>query len=699
MQQTECPSVDRLRAGLEGSAEGPLLAQHVEGCSSCQSRLGALTAGATGLDDWLRAAGDTPVVAADTALRAALLRLADEPSVDAPRLAGTRIGEYRLEQPLGEGGMGTVWRATHTRLDKPVALKLLSRKLSRHPDAIARFAREMKAVGRLRHPNIVLAMDAGEWDGTPYLVMEFVDGVDLGRFVKQRGMLPVAEACEVARRAAIGLQHAHEHGMVHRDVKPSNLMLTADGTVKLLDLGLARLPDAGELPASGEGDAVTRCAAADLTETNMMVGTSSYMAPEQRRDPRTVDGRADLYSLGRTLCFLLTGETVLPAAGAVPGGLLKVLQRLQAERAEDRYASAATIAETLRPWCRGHDVGGLLGVRRRRTERRNRILMGAALLAIAGIGMAIALHYSGNPEAQPVANGEPAASEAKKSAPNPGEVGMSATEATQLQQQWANYLQLAPTIENTIGMKLALVPPGELNLTLAAPRANHATLLARNNRGHTAQFRQFVDATNYRTEVETKGRGQYQVFVKTGNSGGTRARRNPQYSWRNPGYSPVADDDPVTQVSWNDALAYCRWLSQTDGKAYRLPTKAEAQWASRAGEDGPYPGNHPDGDLLRSLELMAWTSLTSPDRPHPVSGLRPNVWGLFDMLGNVGEWVQDWWGEPAAGVHSDYQGPPEGKLRLIYGGAYTSRPGYTAEIALSPGWGSSSIGFRVLREP
>src|SRR5262249_40919805 len=173
------------------------------------------------------------------------------------------LGHYRLVAKLGEGGMGAVYKAVHTKLERVVALKVLPAERLADPQAVTRFEREMRAVGKLQHPNIVAAHDAGEIDGTHYLVMELVEGSDLARLVRDRGPLPIAEACELIRQAALGLAHAHEHGLVHRDIKPSNLMLaraaqsSAPPTVKVLDLGLALLSDghveaAGELTSTGQ---------------------------------------------------------------------------------------------------------------------------------------------------------------------------------------------------------------------------------------------------------------------------------------------------------------------------------------------------------------------------------------------------------------------------------------------------------------
>jgi serine/threonine protein kinase len=214
-----------------------------------------------------------------------------------------QVGPYRLLEPLGAGGMGTVYRALHTHLGKVVALKLLRSSWRDVPEAVGRFRREMRAAGRLRHPNLVEAYDAGA-EGVPYLAMELVAGLDVARLLQGHpgGRLAVADACEVVRQAAAGLQHAFENGLVHRDLKPSNLLLTPDGTVKVLDLGLA-------LPRSATPGQ------ADLTGAGQFLGTPDYMAPEQLLDPHTVDVRADLYSLGATLYHLLAGRPPFDGPG------------------------------------------------------------------------------------------------------------------------------------------------------------------------------------------------------------------------------------------------------------------------------------------------------------------------------------------------------------------------------------------------
>ncbi len=284
-------------------------------------------------------------------------------SVSAVVSVGSQLGPYQLLDKLGEGGMGAVFKARHVKLGRLVALKVLAPHVPSRPDALSRFEREMKAVGTLSHPNVVQALDAGDFGGVHYLSMEYVEGQDLQELARAQGPMSIVIACEAIRQAALGLGAAHKLGLVHRDIKPSNLFVTKQtGQIKILDMGLALLSEE-QTPAA-------------LTSTGQCFGTPDYMAPEQWEDAHTCDARADLYALGCTLFLLLVGRTPYGGDGyrtvprkmmghvrdpipnlialrpEVPAELDAIYRKLMAKEPGDRFASADQLAEALAPFTR-----------------------------------------------------------------------------------------------------------------------------------------------------------------------------------------------------------------------------------------------------------------------------------------------------------------------------------------------------------
>lgn len=312
-------------------------------------------------------------------------------------------GRYELEELVGSGGMSSVYRAHDRLLERTVALKMLHEQFTRNDDYVERFRREARAVAQLTHPNIVTVIDRGEQDGRQFIVFEYVDGMNLKELVDQEGRLSPREAIELALQVARGLAFAHDQGLVHRDVKPQNVLLDADGRAKVTDFGIAHAVDVD-----------------GMTITGTIMGTSNYIAPEQARG-QAVDEQTDVYSLGCVLYELLAGEvpfdgdsfvavamrhvndpvpSVRDVRPDVPPHLDWAIQRAMAKDHDDRFESMADFAAELEA-CHAEldgDEGATMVVpgaapprRRRRPQRRRRrlgvwtaVLAGVALAAIAG---------------------------------------------------------------------------------------------------------------------------------------------------------------------------------------------------------------------------------------------------------------------------------------------------------------------------
>jgi eukaryotic-like serine/threonine-protein kinase len=390
--ENRCPDRTQLLALHRGELDAKsvdMICRHLEGCADCDSFLATLQDSVDGVVGNLRRflKNASPIDQKELQVlevRAKAIPFGqgespafplshDDDSTATPpgRVPLRRLGKYHLLKEIGRGGMGIVYAGVHTKLNKKVAVKIILPEYSADPRVRARFRREMKAIGELSHQNIVGATDADEADGCHFLVMELVDGLNLDSLVKLCGQLPVADACEIIRQAAVGLQYVYEHHRVHRDLKPSNLMVSTEGVVKILDLGLARL----FADDSGSGE---------LTRSNVVMGTADYMAPEQWEDSHKADIRADIYSLGCTFYKVLVGDAPFsdpeykPAVikkqaharlpfpaiqsrrPAVPAGVAMVLERMLAKDPAQRFATPKELAEALRPFTEGCDCRQLM---------------------------------------------------------------------------------------------------------------------------------------------------------------------------------------------------------------------------------------------------------------------------------------------------------------------------------------------------
>jgi formylglycine-generating enzyme required for sulfatase activity len=563
-----------------------------------------------------------------------------------------QLGKYLLLQQLGKGGCGTVWKAHDTELDRIVAIKIPDADLISSPVLRERFRREAQAVARLSHTNVVTLFAVDQVGDTPMLVMEYVEGTDLARLVEQSGPLPVGQACDFIEQAALGLQHAHERGLIHRDIKPSNLLLTAQGAViKVVDLGLARLLRRSEDVDTG------------LTEPGCVLGTSDFLAPEQARDARSADARSDVYSVGCTLYFLLTGRVPFPGGTAtdkmirhlteepppvervqpsVPPALAVVVRKMMSRVPEDRYPTAAEVVGALQgmlstasesPSTHDHirvpanaatttdAVTKIVPAPRPSRRRRLAALLLTGLAMLALILLLQPWNWWGDAD--------------KSVTPNSG---------------GSDTGKPAPVITNSIRMTLALIPAGEF--LIGSPESEPGRFPTEGPRHKVKVPRAFYMGIYEVTQGQFNDVMGYNPSHFTRKGNGSR-------------------DYPVEQVSYLVAESFCRRLSalpaeKRAGRVYRLPTEVEWEYACRAGSTTTYYF----GDDANELRRHAWFGENSGGQTQQVGQRLPNDWGLYDMHGNVWEWCADWF-YPRYYANSAERDPHfQPKLRVVRGGGW-----------------------------
>lgn len=686
------------------------------------------------------------------------------------------LGNYLLLEKIGQGGMGAVYKAEHRRMHRIVAVKMLPAGVMQEAAAVARFEREVTAAARLTHPNIVTAFDADVADGVHLLVMEFVDGTDLSALVQQRGPIAVAQALRYIVQAARGLEFAHKKGVVHRDIKPANLLLDSEGTIKILDMGLARIESIGDAAPLAE-----------LTNTGAVMGTVDYMSPEQALDTRTADARSDIYSLGCTLFYLLTGQAMYPGntlmkkllahreqpipsiralRPEVPEQVEAIFRRMVAKPVAERYQSLSDVIADLERCDHGLEPtlviaspadaatgSQLTNILKEIAESsaptipsKNRatgdgpwntmrlLLAGGSVLG--SLILVAGLVISRNAKTQQTernstrdntvprndrAAGAGAGSENRSAGvpPPPALAPFDAEQARNHQAAWAGYLGVPVEYNNSIGMKFILIPPGEFLIGSTPAEIDEALRSVEDEfirvciRSESPQHKVILTQPFYLGVYEVT-QAQYQEIMGTNPS---------SHAATGPLGSIVAGVDtsnfPVEHESWNDATEFCSKLGQREnlspfyvrtgetitmvnGTGYRLPTEAEWEFACRAGTTTKYwTGNQEEG-----LKAAEWVILNSVYRPHSVGELRANPFGLYDVHGNVWEWVQDGWSSTYYTLFQEMPGMnpsnpfSENVNRVFRGGGYGDLAAVCRAASRQSGYSTTTdyltvIGFRV----
>lgn len=571
------------------------------------------------------------------------------------------IGPYRVLEELGRGAMGVVYLAEDLNIGREIAVKVVRFDQYISSDEKAqlrmRLMREASAAGKLNHPGIVTVYQLGEQDNVVYIAMECVRGVSLEDLLAAGPMRDRARVFAILRQVAEGLDYAHAAGVIHRDVKPANILVRDNGQAKITDFGIAKI------------------GSQHMTQTGMVLGTPSYMAPEQLMAAQ-IDGKADQFSLGVMAFLMLSGRPPFKAdsmaalifqivqteppplheiAGQYSQGASAVLSRALAKRAADRFPDCTSFVNALEQACRGVPAPQpvqappvpVTAPAGPQAASRGRGLLWAGVAAAAVFVLVVGGMLAGRwmspaaaPEAPigtaPLESASSPAVKERETAPRPDEPPP------------------AQKVNPKDGLTYVLVPAGSFIMGCSGgERGCRAdTLPAREVRISKAFYLS-------RTEVTAEAYARFDAAM-----------------------APSAL--PATGASWHDARSFCEWAGG------RLPTEAEWEYAARAGQDGAPQG---------APQEFAWYQANSGGRPRETGAKAANAFGLHDMLGNVWEWTADRYG---AGYYRsapdvDPSGPESGREYVVRGGSASSSGAYlsySSRFSFAPETRDSMIGFR-----
>ncbi len=740
------PTDESLRSYGLGKLDGAaieVLRDHLMRCPGCRRRIGELTAESV-VDGVRNARGKGTYLPGPSATESISARGANTPATPPastlpPGLANHP--DYEILRELGRGGMGVVYLAQNRLMGRKEVLKVVSGHLLDRPGVADRFLREIRSAARLHHANIVTAYSALRASESLVFAMEYVEGYDLAQLVKSQGPLPVAHACKFVYEAALGLQHAHEKGMVHRDIKPNNLILAREGrkpVVKVLDFGLAK--------ATREGHEDT-----SLTEEGQLLGTPDFMAPEQSLDAQKADIRADIYSLGCTLYYLLKGappfrakslyellkahQSMNPtplnlARPAVPLELAALVARMMAKEPERRFQTPKAVAQALKPFFKTaierpeaspeqppapaatrspstiELADGLAETEPEEVEPEDTPApepasrprwfwpsLAAGFFFVALLTSWAALFRTGAGNGSNASAGPETGSSVFPGAPaGPADTAREGDRTRPpARQEWTN----------PMGMRFVRIEAGEFRMGSSPYQVNQLMNLYPPTKTldwwNGEQPQHFVRITRpFLLGVCEVTQGQYKTV--TG---------------KNPSHFTGSEALPVEQVSWIDAATFCNRLSEQSGRkpyyriagdeaavaggtGYRLPAEAEWEYACRAGTSTLFPF----GDDPRVAGDHTWYIDNSGKVTQPVGQKRANPWGLHDMMGNVWEWCDDWYDVAyyQSSPGTDPPGARRATKRVSRGGAWECFAGF-CRPAFRGGWVPGTrdkvLGFRV----
>ncbi|VTR93974.1 serine threonine protein kinase : Probable serine/threonine-protein kinase pknB OS=Planctomyces maris DSM 8797 GN=PM8797T_26140 PE=3 SV=1: Pkinase: FGE-sulfatase [Gemmata massiliana] len=657
---------------------------------------------------------------------------------------------YVLLDILGEGGMGRVYRVQDARMGRTVALKVIRKEKLGQGLVQGRFYQEIQALSAMDHPNVVKVYDAEEVGGNHFYVMELIDGTDLTKIVRDRGALSVPEACDVIRQAALGLEHAFERGLVHRDIKPSNIIVPrTGGTVKLVDLGLARL-----MEQPGGEDAHR------ITQEGFVIGTPDFLAPEQARNPMAVDIRADIYALGGTLYYALTGKApfdgltptekllkhcteppprLLLSRPDAPPQLEQIILWCMAKPPEERPQTPLQLALALQPFCPAPAPGGSL-------PGSGYYTVPTVAPVPAHLGAYVTpqphtISYPPQPAYQPPP-GYPAPVYTPQTIPLPPPEPAPSNQVFKLPPRSNADDPIRRRAEGGFPVGPVLVVLGALFVVGVLGFAGYQLFL-KPEPPPLEPFTNTVEMKMVRIEGGTFQMGSPDTEPgrpADGREGPVRevAIRGPffmsatevtntqfarvmgRHESKSAKIAHRTESLPADSVTWSEANDFCQKLTGLEKEkpwarknwAYRLPTEAEWEYTARAGTDSPFAFGEKvtfsTQAVFRAIEEDPLGTGGDPLKlirfPQEVGKTEPNKFGLYDMHGNVAEWCGDWYRPDAYkdAARDNPTGPTDGDKRVVRGGSFRD-PAAATRSAARDGQRQPArldfVGFRVVYAP
>ena len=654
------------------------------------------------------------------------------------------MGQYVLLEKLGAGGMGQVYKAYHPGMERVVAVKMILANSRADAEAIKRFQREVKAAAKLAHPNIITVYDAGNANGRHFMVMELVKGQDLSEIINQKGKFSIRDAVDYITQAAKGLKFAHSNGVIHRDIKPGNLILDSEGILKIVDMGLAKIN-------SKENDETVSA----LTGNAAIMGTVDFMSPEQSLSTRDVDARADIYSLGATLYYLLTGNVMYPSNKAmaklmahrkslipslrvsrpdVSENLEAVYVKMVAKQAEDRYQNMSeliskleSIANQPAPIDIPKDLETIDPLRndfgefatRKKSNKKTQIKFGFITIfspgrylnnkfvAIVGgtlVGMIFVLlpfFWVGkfkifDQQGFQKKSGAMATVDKNSS----GNI----SEAIKLTKE---NIIAPPFLESKIKNPLEEMPTKEKVNDHPPPptmskEENVKPVLSEILAGLEKEMI-FISAGKFSmgAPLTESGRGLAETLHEVNI---TMPFYLGKYEVSQEQWEAINDNNPsetkgpklpVTSVSWDDCQTFIKKLNEKTKGGYRLPTEAEWEYACRAGTTTAYSF----GSTIKKNDANFSDGTSGAIKP--VGSYKANPYGIYDMHGNVYEWCEDWFAPYAEGLVTNPKGPAVGEFRVLRGGSFSSNDENSLRCANrffnAPVNRFTGVGFRLVR--